>query len=309
MPTKPAQITDPMWWFVEQCLALTPTSWVDEYGGTYTDKAGSHNSRERLIAKGLSNDYSIRDPLNKQGPGDKGAAFDWTFPTAHGGNYAEIVKYSARIKTAWETRDPRAYALFEVLCEADFDYDPEGYVFYPTRSLRTPDRTHKWHIHMGFIRKYLNDWAAFRDLFSLVSGEPLTAWRARQPATSTPTGDADMTPEQDRMLYNLDRLNTALLTGADVVTKLRLQDGTFVELPLQLAKDVAAVKARSAVDPKQVAAEMVKDTTFITTLAAAVAAQVTLQVGATAGQVEEIVGRVVDRELDEQSVGGADKDS
>lgn len=303
MPTKPAQVSDAMWWFVEQCLALTPTAWVDEYGGTYTDKPGSHNSRNRLIAKGLSSDYSIRDPLNKQGPGDKGAAFDWTFPTAHAGNYAEIVKYSARIKTAYEQRDPRTYPLFEVLCEADFDYDPEGYVFYPTRRTRVPDRTHKWHIHMGFIRKYLDDWQAFQDLFSLISGEPLATWKARRTTTSAAEGD-DMTPEQDRMLYNLDRLNTALLTGADKVTKLRLQDGTFTELPLQLAKDVAAVKAQTVVDPKAVAAALTADVSFITTLAAAVAAQVTLQAGATADQVRKIV----DEELDEQSIGGADKD-
>lgn len=174
-----ARISDPLWWFVEQCTALMPTSFSDEYGGTYTDKAGSHNTRNNLIAQGRTNDYSIRDPLNKLGPGDKTAAFDWTFPSAQSGNYSSIVLFSARVKVAYETRDPRTYGLQEVLCEADFDYDPEGYVFYPSRSTRTPDRTHKWHIHFGFIRKFLNDWAAFDAVFSIIKGESLDSWKAR----------------------------------------------------------------------------------------------------------------------------------
>ena len=175
----PTRISTPLWWFVEKCTSLTATAFSDEYGGTYTNKAGSHNTRNNLIAQGRSNDYSVRDSLNKQGPGDKTAAFDWTFPSAQGGNYGAIVLYSARIKAAWEQNDPRCYALQEVLCEADYDYDPEGYVFYPSHYFRVPDRTHKWHIHFGFIRKYLNDQAAFDAIFSIIVGEALAAWKAR----------------------------------------------------------------------------------------------------------------------------------
>lgn len=61
-----------------------------------------------------------------------------------------------------------------------------------------------------------------------------------------PSGDDDMTPEQDRMLYNLDRLNTALLTDSESVTKLRLQDGTYTDLPLQVVRDVRAIKDQPA---------------------------------------------------------------
>lgn len=184
-----ARISTPLWWFVEKCTSLTATGFSDEYGGTYTDKPGGHNTRDNLIRQGRDNDYTVRDALNKQGPGDKTAAFDWTFPSAQGGNYGAIVLYAARIKVAWEQKDPRTYALFEVLCEADFDYDPEGYVFYPSHIFRVPDRTHKWHIHFGFIRKYLNDQAAFEAIFSIIAGEALSAWQAR-----TGKGGAVSTP-------------------------------------------------------------------------------------------------------------------
>jgi hypothetical protein len=53
----------------------------------------------------------------------------------------------------------------------------------------------------------------------------------------------DMNTEQDRLLYNLDRLNTALLTGADTVTGVRGDDGQLHDYPLQLVKDIEALKA------------------------------------------------------------------
>jgi hypothetical protein len=56
----------------------------------------------------------------------------------------------------------------------------------------------------------------------------------------------DMDAEQARMLYNLDRLNTALLLGQDTVTKVKGQDGKYNDYPLQLVKDVADLKARPA---------------------------------------------------------------
>lgn len=198
MATKPSLVTDAMWWFVEQCLALTATPWSAEYGGTYADKPGFHNSRDRLIQRGSTNDYSIRDPYNKQGPGWSGAGFDWTFPSAQRGDWSEIGVYSLRIKAAWDTNDPRAYMLHEVLCQTPEDKQPEGYVFYPAKVFRVPDPTHEWHIHFSFIRRYLEDRAAFEALYSLISGEPLAVWQAKN------------TPEEDMAtLDNIDRANWA----------------------------------------------------------------------------------------------------
>lgn len=72
----------------------------------------------------------------------------------------------------------------------------------------------------------------------------------------------------------------------------------------QAVKDVAELKARPAVDAAALAAALAGNTGFVTAFAAAVAAQVNQQAGATADQVRKIV----DEELDEQSLGGADKD-
>ncbi len=106
-------------------------------------------------------------------------------------------------------------------------------------AVATSDASHLWHLHGRLKRKVLRDPAVFDRLFNaLVYGTIPGS------ATPTPTGDDDMTPEQDRMLFNLDRLNSALLSGATNVTGLRLHDGTTTDLPLQLAKDVAELKAR-----------------------------------------------------------------
>lgn len=177
---NPARITEPVWWFAQQCMALTPTANSQEFGGIVNEgESGYHNTRNGNIARGRPNDYSIRDPLNKQGPADKSAAFDWTFPSAQAGNFGIIILYSARVAAAWASRDPRMWVLAELLCESDGDYDPEGWVFYPTHSFRVPDRSHKWHMHFSFIRAYLNDWAGFDALFSVIKGESLAAWKAR----------------------------------------------------------------------------------------------------------------------------------
>lgn len=250
---NPARISAPLWWFVEQCTALTPTAFSDEYGGTVNqNESGSHNTRDGLLANpNWRNDYSIRDSLNKQGPGDKTAAFDWTFPSAQGGNYGPIVLYAARIKVAWEQKDPRTYALFEVLCEADFDYDPEGYVFYPSHIFRVPDRSHKWHIHFGFIRKYLNDQAAFEAIFSIIAGESLAAWQARsgQGGSSVPTagGLSRMFMIQvngDPTIYISNAMEFRGLSSWDAF--LRLRDGVKVPyLVVPTMADLVAMAGRS----------------------------------------------------------------
>ncbi len=169
---NPVRISEPLWWLINELTDLTPTSFVDEHGGVWVRQPGSHADAGWLKVN-RPNDYSLRGPLQQNGPQQYGRAWDWTFPSAQAGNYAEIVKYSARIRKAWNEGDPRTYPLFEVLCEADNDYDPEGYVFYPVKDFRVPDRTHKWHIHLGILTAYINDWDAMRGLRSLFAGEPI----------------------------------------------------------------------------------------------------------------------------------------
>jgi hypothetical protein len=184
---NPTRISAPLWWLITKCTDLTPTSFVNEHGGVWVRQAGSHSDAGWLKTN-LPNDYSLKGTKQQNGPQQYGRAWDWTFPSAQGGNYDAIVLYSARLKKAWETNDPRAYPIFEALCEADYDYDPEGYVFYPTKTFRVPDRTHKWHIHLGILTAYINDQAAMEAVWSILRGESLAAWQA-----------GDTTKKGDRM--------------------------------------------------------------------------------------------------------------
>ncbi len=64
----------------------------------------------------------------------------------------------------------------------------------------------------------------------------------------------DMTPEQDRMLYNLDRLNTALLLGNNAVSNIRSSDGnaeTVQSYPLAFMEDLDQLKAVTAQQQQQ----------------------------------------------------------
>jgi hypothetical protein len=171
---SPARITPALWHFVESCLALQPGT---QNGGTFADKPGYHNTRNNLINQGRTNDYSVRYGPDKLGPGDKTAAFDWTFPDAQNGQYGTIIRYGERVREAHRTNDPRAYGFREVLIQADWDNDAEGYDFY-LDSTRTPDSTHLWHGHFSVLRQFLNDVNAMNGMLSILAGESLETWRA-----------------------------------------------------------------------------------------------------------------------------------
>ncbi len=176
---NPTRISGALWWLINALTDLTPTSFVDEQGGVWVRQPGSHADAGWLKVN-RPNDYSLRGPLQQNGPQQYGRAWDWTFPSAQAGNYDAIVMYSARIKNAWNTNDPRTYGIFEMLCEADYDYDPEGYVFYPTHTFRVPDRSHKWHIHLGILTTFINDMDAMDAIYSIFVGETLTQYHNRK---------------------------------------------------------------------------------------------------------------------------------
>lgn len=178
-----ARVSNPLWWFVCQMLANWPGS---TNSGTFAPKTGSHDTRNNQS----SANYSVRDPLNQLGPGDKAAAFDQSLPTTE-----LMVQIGQVVAAAYSSNDPRAYALFEALGEADWDYDPEGFVFYPSKRMRTPDRTHKTHWHWGFIRLYMGEdarsWKAMRDLASLLCREALAVWQAGRSIFADPATRKD----------------------------------------------------------------------------------------------------------------------
>src|SRR5215207_2141349 len=83
------------------------------FGGIYADKPGYHNTRDRLKARGMNNDYSIQLHIDTQGPGDLGSALDITFRSAQAGSYSNIGKYSRRLYQAGVAKDRRCYPMRE----------------------------------------------------------------------------------------------------------------------------------------------------------------------------------------------------
>lgn len=178
---NPTRISNPLWYLVCACTDDTPTSFVDEYGGTFLRKPGSHADTAWLKVN-YPNDYSLKGAKQNITTGPLSAftrAFDWTFPSAQRGDWSQIGVYSLRVKEAWESNDPRMYGVFEILCQTPEDKQPEGYVFYPERRFRVPDSTHEWHLHIGILTQFINDQAAMEALWSVLSGQSLATWRSR----------------------------------------------------------------------------------------------------------------------------------
>lgn len=170
---NPARITDQLWDFRTACLALEPGT-NDQDSGIYADKPGYHNTR----AQNDPDNYSVRDAPDKHGPSDKAAAWDWTFLSAQSGDYSRISIYGKRMLTAWNAEDPRCNVLREFLGQTDTDSTPEGLDFrYHTK--RTPDDSHRWHIHWSFVRAYVANAGAFACVLSVLKGETLDAYLAR----------------------------------------------------------------------------------------------------------------------------------
>lgn len=177
----PARISAPLWWLVEQCTAATSTPFAAEYGGTWArNPDGGSHADAAWLKRTRPNDYSLRGPKQQNGPQDYGRAFDWTFPSAQRGDWSEIGLYSRRVERAWELKDPRMFGVFEVLCQTPEDRQPEGFVFYPEKRFRVPDSSHEWHMHLGLLTMYINDWTAVRALWSVLSGQSLVDWQRQE---------------------------------------------------------------------------------------------------------------------------------
>src|SRR5215212_1161464 len=152
------------------------------FGGIYADKPGYHNSRNRLRARGMYDDYSIQAELDKVGPGDLGSALDVTFRSAQAGSFSNIAKYSQRLLQAGLNKDPRMYPVREFFGNTDNDNEVEGWSYYRGRAVSS-DRSHLWHIHLSIHRKYINDPAAMRSV--------LEVWTGKEKVE----GDMDLTPQ------------------------------------------------------------------------------------------------------------------
>lgn len=127
---------------------MEPTT---QKGGDYADKPGYHNTR----AGNDPHNYSVVDAVDKQGPDNLAAAFDWTFPEAQSGHYDLIAKYSARLLASGkDANDDRLDWMREFYGQADKDTHVEGWDFRYAQPASS-DPSHLWHIHFSFSRNAL----------------------------------------------------------------------------------------------------------------------------------------------------------
>lgn len=167
---NPTRTTEATWWFIEQLQALEPTDTV--FSGAWGNfKPGYHCDRNTLLANpSWRNDYSIQLAADKRGPGQYGAANDWTFKSAQRGDFSNISKYGGRIAAAHKARDPRLSGWREVLIQADMDKPPEGFDFQ-SWSTRVPDSTHEWHGHFSELRENVESYENKAAMLSVLRGE------------------------------------------------------------------------------------------------------------------------------------------
>lgn len=209
-------ITDAEWWLWERLHELEQTS---ELGGILAWKRGFH-STGKYNEQNFPGDYSIRDAINRTGPWWylKCSALDWTFPEAHGGNYARIQRYSARLdRSSRDADDPRLdLVLFEWYGQADFDTGVEGW-----NELRdefaSSDPSHLFHIHFSFLRNKCGDFWGMWALLTVLMGWSVAQWRASL---------------EDDMAYNDTAKADAAFNGFETVTldtdpAAGVQAGTF----------------------------------------------------------------------------------
>lgn len=168
MPSpNPSAITNPMWNFWLAFKALEPSV---RMGGIYANKPGYHNKRSNLP----KSDYSVRLAADKTGP-NHAAAIDLSLPPA------KMKVYSSRLlKSGKDMKDERGNYLREFYGTIN-GRSVVGWDFQSVTA-STSDTTHLWHIHLSFLRKYLNDPKAFRAVMSILRGESVASWRAKEKA-------------------------------------------------------------------------------------------------------------------------------
>jgi hypothetical protein len=188
------RITPASAFFMNELTKMEPGT---EYSGIYANKPGYHGTRaENDSRSGVGKDYSCRAPLDRKGPADKAAAYDWTFHSAQGGNYARMSWYGDSLELAFKARDPRLFGWREALGQTDTDKAPEGLDFQGWYT-RVPDSTHSWHWHLSEVRAFVESMDNKHAMLSVLRRETLAAYRARggvllgTAPTPTPAPSAD----------------------------------------------------------------------------------------------------------------------
>jgi hypothetical protein len=214
---NPDRMTDALWWLVCMREALEPE--LSDNGGTYANKAGSHNIGNNLPDYGEGNlrtDHSIRHEWNRAGPWwkTKTAAHDWTFRDAQRGDYRTINKYTRRrIAAMSDPNDLRSdQVVFYTLGNVDGDVKTEGYNELKNGAESSGDDSHAWHIHDSFFRRIVGDfWSMWKSL-TIDMGWTYAEW---QRSVETEVKVADQFSEEDEAV-----LKRQAKDGADDLTAL-----------------------------------------------------------------------------------------
>lgn len=144
--------------------------------GNTAHKSGYHRSRNVLLDTGHNSDYSIQAAADKRGPGDACSGLDISWPF----EYMKLV--TGRLIKACESKDPRLYALREIIGTLD-GQNVCGYnrvaTGTGTRSkigyvaTGFADSSHLWHNHFSILREYADDIAACKAIGAVATGLPL----------------------------------------------------------------------------------------------------------------------------------------
>lgn len=184
---NPTRISAALWRFWTEFKAFEKGA---QYGGTFAPKPGYHSYRSRLG----SGDYSVGEvALDRQGSAEKCSAIDITLSDAN------MVKYSKRLDAAMKAKDKRLYINGQpilreyigtldnrtVRCYMLTGGKPQG-VGADSGPDSGRDKSHLWHIHISFIRKFAELWDAFERVLSILKGETYSAWAKRHNVVVTP---------------------------------------------------------------------------------------------------------------------------
>ena len=159
--------------FRKRHMATAPAKYKNDLilaGMTY-NKGGYHSTRDWLRSN-KPGDYSIQRAADKTGPSNVGAALDVTFKSAQRGDYTMIKMYTNRAKAG--LRDKRVYAAdgntntFRELIGTLDGRNPHSVSFYRETVTVNGDRSHMWHIHFSFTRKWLNDFSVYEPLLDML---------------------------------------------------------------------------------------------------------------------------------------------
>lgn len=135
---------------------------------THQEEGGYHISREDQPSK---DDYSIQLAEDREGSSNAAAAVDMNHSPA------EMILVTNRLlASAEDAQDPRLNYTREFYGTTN-GKSVQGWDTYYGKSA-TSDNSHLWHVHISFLRKYVNDPVAMAAVLSVIKGQTVAQWQA-----------------------------------------------------------------------------------------------------------------------------------